>query len=137
MKKCKCADVKVQKKNDINISLCDVNVKKNRIDIVITREPDTPLIAELRRQIAELQQIGLDFQEIDRKIADAMSGFDIATKAYLAEVLTSYAQQGDLNNLKLELKEWANSRFMRKMFLSQEAFDALEAKEENVMYCII
>ena len=124
-------------KKDINIAQVDINIRKNVIDITITREPDTPLIAELRRQIAELQQIGLDFQDIDRKIADALSGFDIATKGYLAEVLTSYAQQGDLNNLKLELKEWADSRFMRKMFLSQEAFDALETKEENVMYCII
>ena len=130
MGKCYC-------KKDINIAQVDINIRKNVIDITITREPDTPLIAELRRQIAELQQIGLDFQDIDRKIADALSGFDIATKGYLAEVLTSYAQQGDLNNLKLELKEWADSRFMRKMFLSQEAFDALETKEENVMYCII
>lgn len=130
MRKCNC-------KKEINIAQADINIRKNVIDITITREPDTPLIAELRRQIAELQQIGLDFQDIDRKIADALSGFDIATKGYLAEVLTQYAQESDLQTLKLELKEWADSRFMRKMFLSQEAFDALDEKEENVMYCII
>ena len=81
MGKCNC-------KKEINIAQADINIRKNVIDITITREPDTPLIAELRRQIAELQQIGLDFQDIDRKIADALSGFDIATKGYLAEVLT-------------------------------------------------
>lgn len=84
MKKCNC--------KDLNISSAEIQLKKNQINIVITREPDTPLISEIRRQIEELRQIGLDFQDIDRKIADALSGFDIATKAYLAEVLTSYVQ---------------------------------------------
>jgi len=36
-----------------------------------------------------------------------------------------------------DIKEWANGRFMRKMFLTQEAYDALVEKEENLLYCII
>lgn len=128
--KCKC-------KKDINIAQADINVRKNTIDITITREPDTPLISELRKQIAELQELGLKFQDIDRKIAEALSSFDIATKAYLAEVLTEYAKSTDLDSLRLEIKEWADSRFLRKIYLSQDAYDALEEHEENVMYIIL
>lgn len=84
MKKCNC--------KELNISSAEIQLKKNQINIVITREPDTPLISEIRAQIAELRELGLEFQDIDRKIADAMSEFDIATKAYLAEVLTSYVK---------------------------------------------
>lgn len=129
--KCKC-------KNDINIASADIVVKdKHRIDIQITREPDTPLISELRRQIAELQELGLKLNDIDRRLADAIASLDIATKAYLAEVLTEYVKNSDMEAMALDIKEWANSRFMRKMFLTQEAYDALEEKEENVLYCII
>ena len=129
--KCKC-------KNDINIASADIVIKdKHRIDIQITREPDTPLIAELRRQIEELQELGLKLNDIDQRLADAIAGLDLATKAYLAEVLTEYVKNSDMESVVTDLKEWANSRFMRKMFLTQEAYDALEEKEENVMYCII
>ena len=140
---CKCkkdinissADIRIKQ----NVTQADINLKKNVINITITREPDTPLISELRRQIEELQQLGLEFQDIDRKIQDAMSGLDIATKAYLAEVLTEYVKDSDLNNLKLELKEWADTRFLRKMYLSQEAYDALQPEDlnENIIYVII
>jgi predicted transcriptional regulator len=130
MRKCNC-------ENDVNIASCDINVRKNNIDIVITREPDTPLISELRRQIAELQELGLKLNDIDQRLADAIAGLDIATKAYLAEVLTEYVKNSDMESVVTDLKEWANSRFMRKVFLTQEAYDALVEKEENVLYCII
>ena len=140
MKKCNC-------NRDINISSADivlkpggaegVNVRKNDIQIVITREPDTPTIAELRRQIEELQEIGLEFSDLDRKLKEALEELDVVSKAALMELLESYVQKGDLDVLKSELKEWANARFMRKMFLTQAAYDALEEKEENVLYCII
>lgn len=130
MRKCNC-------KNDVNIASCDINVRKNNIDIVITREPDTPLISELRRQIAELQELGLKLNDIDRRLADAIASLDIATKAYLAEVLTEYVKNSDMEAMALDIKEWANSRFMRKVFLTQSAYDTLVEKEENVLYCII
>jgi hypothetical protein len=138
--KCKCKEANIstgRNKNEINISCCDVNVRKNRIDIQITREPDTPLIKELREQIAELQELGLKFDKLDQRIAEVLEEMDLATKAYLAEVLENYATTANLENMRDAIKEWANGRFMRKMFLSQEAYDALEEKEENVMYCII
>lgn len=129
--KCKC-------KNDINIASADIVIKdKHRIDIQITREPDTPLIAELRRQIEELQELGLKLNDIDQRLADAIAGLDLTTKAYLAEVLTEYVKNSDMEAMSASIKEWANGRFMRKMFLSQEAYDALVEKEENVMYCIL
>jgi len=129
--KCKC-------KNDINIASADIVIKdKHRIDIQITREPDTPLIAELRRQIEELQELGLKLNDIDQRLADAIAGLDLATKAYLAEVLTEYVKNSDMESVVTDLKEWANSRFMRKVFLTQSAYDALVEKEENVLYCII
>lgn len=128
--KCNC-------KKDLNISSAEINVRKNDIQIVITREPDTPTIAELRRQIEELREIGLEFSDLDRKLKEALEELDVVSKAALMELLESYVQQGDLDVLKTELKEWANARFMRKMFLSQAAYDALEEKEENVLYCII
>ena len=140
MKKCNC-------NRDINISSADiilkpggaegVNVRKNDIQIVITREPDTPTISELRRQIEELQELGLEFSELDRKLREALEELDVVTKSALVELLEDYVQKGDMDVLKTELKEWANARFMRKMFLSQAAYDALETKEENVLYCII
>lgn len=123
---------------DINISRADVRLLgKNDIQIVICREPDTPTIAELRRQIAELQEIGLEFTDLDRKLKEALSDLDVVTKAALVELLEDYAQKGDMDVLRGELQEWANARFMRKMFLTQSAYDALETKEENVLYCII
>lgn len=129
--KCKC-------KNDINIASADIVIKeKHRIDIQITREPDTPLISELRRQIEELQELGLKLNDIDQRLADAIAGLDLATKAYLAEVLTEYVKNSDMESVVTDLKEWANSRFMRKVFLTQSAYDALIEKEENVLYCII
>ena len=99
MKKCNC--------KDLNLSSAEIQLKKNQINIVITREPDTPLISELRAQIAELREIGLEFSDLDRKIRDVFSELDLVSKTMLLELL------------------------------SQEAFDALEEKEENVMYCII
>lgn len=138
--KCKCNEANIstrRNKNDINISCCDVNVRKNRIDIQITREPDTPLIAELRRQIAELQELGLKFDKLDQRIAEVLEEMDITTKAYLAEVLENYATNESLDYMKQAIKDWADGRFMRKMFLTQAAYDALDEKEENVMYCII
>jgi hypothetical protein len=128
--KCNC-------KKDLNISSAEINVRKNDIQIVITREPETPTIAELRRQIEELQAIGLEFSDLDRKLKEALEELDVVSKAALMELLESYVQKGDLDVLKTELKEWANARFMRKMFLTQSAYDALEEKEENVLYCII
>lgn len=128
--KCNC-------KKDLNISSAEINVRKNDIQIVITREPDTPTIAELRRQIEELQAIGLEFSDLDKKLKEALEELDVVSKAALMELLESYVQKGDLDVLKTELKEWADARFMRKMFLTQSAYDALEEKEENVLYCII
>lgn len=128
--KCNC-------KKDLNISSAEINVRKNDIQIVITREPETPTIAELRRQIEELREIGLEFSDLDRKLRDALSELDVVSKGALLELLEDYAQKGDMDVLKLELKEWAEARFMRKMFLTQSAYDALETKEENVLYCII
>ena len=57
-------------KENINISSADIQLRKNQISIVISREPDTPLISELRRQIEELRQMGLDLENIDKKIAE-------------------------------------------------------------------
>ena len=128
--KCNC-------KKDLNISSAEINVRKNDIQIVITREPDTPTISELRRQIEELQELGLEFSDLDRKLREALEELDVVTKAALVELLEDYAKKGDMDVLKSELKEWANARFMRKMFLTQSAYDALEEKEENVLYCII
>ena len=63
---CKC-------KENINISGADIKIRDlHRIDIRLTREPDTPLISELRSQIAELREIGLEFENIDRKLKDAL-----------------------------------------------------------------
>lgn len=128
--KCNC-------KKDLNISSAEINVRKNDIQIVITREPETPTIAELRRQIEELREIGLEFSDLDKKLKEALEELDVVSKGALLELLEDYAQKGDMDVLKTELKEWANARFMRKMFLTQSAYDALETKDENVLYCII
>lgn len=98
--KCKCSEASIntaRNKNDINISCCDVNVQKNRIDIHITREPDTPLISELRRQIEELQALGLKFDKLDQRIAEVLEEMDFTTKAFLAEVLENYATNESLD----------------------------------------
>ena len=128
---CKC-------KENINISGADIKIRDlHRIDIRLTREPDTPLIKELRNQIAELNALGLKFQEIDQRLAEALETLDIPTKAYLAELLEDYASKDELETLRQELMAWADSRFLRKVYLSQAAFDALPEKDENVIYVII
>ena len=135
---CNCAEANVSlNKKDLNISSADINVKKNEINIVLTREPDTPLIAEIRRQIEELRAIGLEFENLDKKLKDVFAELDIVSKTMLLELLEDYVKKSDQEALEAELKNWADNRFMRKMFLSQAAYDALEKKEENVLYCIL
>ena len=135
---CNCAEANVSlNKKDLNISSADINVKKNEINIVLTREPDTPLIAEIRRQIEELRAIGLEFENLDKKLKDVFAELDIVSKTMLLELLEDYVKKSDQEALEEELKNWADSRFMRKMFLTQSAYDALEKKEENVLYCIL
>ncbi len=129
MRKCNC-------NRDLNISSADINLRKNEIQIVISREPDTPLIAEIRRQIEELREIGLEFENLDVKVRDILSSMDYVTKAALMQILEEYSPL-DPEQLKQDIKAWADSRYMRKMFLSQAAYDALETKEENVLYCIV
>lgn len=133
--KCNC-------KKEINISQADINIRKNTIDITITREPDTPLISELRKQIAELQELGLKFQDIDRKLADILEEMDLVSKTALLEMLQDYAKTADLSGLKTELKEWANDRFIRKIYITKEAYENLSEEEKtvnngNVMFIII
>lgn len=139
--KCNC-------NKDINISQAAVRIQQNKIDIVITREPDTPLISELRRQIAELQEVGLRLTDIDQRLADALNGLDIPTKAYLAEVLEAYSTKDELSSLHDSLlqalsaeRDWANGRFVQKVYITQDAFDALTEEQKNaynsnVMYII-
>ena len=79
----------------------------------------------------------MKFDKLDQRIAEVLEEMDLPTKAYLAEVLENYATTANLEYMRDAIKEWANGRFMRKMFLTQAAYDALEEKEENVMYCII
>lgn len=151
MRQCKCNNVNISQADIIvkkNISHADVNVKKNDIFITITREPDTPTISELRRQIQELQELGLHLSDIDQRLADALSGLDITTKAYLAEVLEAYSTKDELTNLHDSLlqaiaaeREWANGRFVQKVYITQEAYNALTEEQKNaynsnVMYII-
>ena len=121
---------------DLNISSADINLRKTEIHIVISREPDTPLIADIRRQIEELRKIGLEFENMDVKVRDILSSMDYVTKASLMKILEEYTAFNP-EKLEQDIKKWADSRFMRKMFLSQAAYDALEEKEENVLYCIL
>ena len=121
---------------DLNISSADINLRKTEIQIVISREPDTPLIADIRRQIEELRKIGLEFENLDVKVRDILSSMDYVTKASLMKILEEYTAFNP-EKLEQDIKNWADSRFMRKMFLSQAAYDALEEKEENVLYCIL
>jgi predicted amidophosphoribosyltransferase len=113
--------------------------KDNRPEAKYCRFCGEPLEAE---ESAQKGLIGKDaiipvLGDLDRKLKEALEELDVVSKAALMELLESYVQKGDLDVLKSELKEWANARFMRKMFLTQSAYDALEEKEENVLYCII
>ena len=80
---------------DLNISSADINLRKTEIQIVISREPDTPLIAEIRRQIEELRAIGLEFENLDKKLKDVFAELDIVSKTMLLELLEDYVKKSD------------------------------------------
>lgn len=85
------------------IAAADLQLRKTDILITINRTPDSPLISELRAEIAALEEIGKQFDDIDAHIADV-----IAAGGYL-----------------------------RKKYITQEGYDALPVKDENVMYIIV
>ena len=87
--------IKNEKKKFCNCGEANVSLKKNEINIVLTREPDTPLIAEIRRQIEELRAIGLEFENLDKKLKDVFAELDIVSKTMLLELLEDYVKKSD------------------------------------------
>jgi hypothetical protein len=71
--------------------------------ITINRAPDTPLIAELRAEIAALEAIGKKYDDVDAHIQEVIAGMGV----------------------------------MQKKYITQEGYDNLPEKKENVMYIIV
>ena len=86
-----------------NIATADLQVRKNDILITINRTPDSPLISELRAEIAALEAIGKKYDDIDAHIQDVVNGMGV----------------------------------LRKKYITQQGYDELPVKDENVMYIIV
>ena len=86
-----------------NIAQADIQLRKNDILITINRTPDSPLISELRAEIAALEAIGKKYDDIDAHIKEVVAGMGV----------------------------------LRKKYITQEGYDELPVKDENVMYIIV
>lgn len=85
------------------ISAANLQLRKTDVLITISRTPDSPLISELRAEIAALEAIGKKYDDVDAHITEVVSGMGVIQKKYI----------------------------------TQEGYDALPVKDENVMYIIV
>lgn len=129
-----------------NVADVQAKVLKNTIEVVIDREPSNPKLVQLEADIEALKEMGLNLgNQIDEALAEKLTEMDLPTKAYLTEILADYSTKEDLETLRSSLqqtlaqeREWAESKFLQKAYISQEAYDQLTPSQlkENTMYII-
>ena len=138
MKKCSCKN----NLGDIQVTLQD----NKTIEIVVDRSPSNPKLVQLEADIEALKEMGLNLgNQIDEALAAKLTEMDLPTKAYLTEILADYSTKEDLETLRSSLqqtlaqeREWAESKFLQKAYISQQAYDQLTPSQlkENTMYII-
>jgi len=68
-----------------NIACANINVRKQDVLITINRAPDSPLISELRSEIAALEAIGKKYDDVDAHIQQVIEGMGVMTKKYITQ----------------------------------------------------
>lgn len=117
---------------------------QNAIDITICREPDSPLIKDIRAEITRLSEVAESFSDLDSRLSEAIAHLDVISRATLLEILDDYAKKSDisgevdLTEFRAEIHDWSDARFLRKEIISQNDYDALTPaqKNENILYVI-
>ena len=117
----------------------------HNIDIVISREPSNPRLKDLEERIKKIEDIGINFDDIDDLINSRLDNMDIVTKAYLASLLEPYATTDDVDALKslmidmlAQEREYNKATYLTKKFISEEDYNNLQEseREANTIYVI-
>ena len=117
----------------------------HNIDIVISREPSNPRLKDLEERIKMIEDIGINFDDIDDLITSRLDNMDIVTKAYLASLLEPYATNDDVEALKslmidmlAQEREYNKATYLTKKFISEEDYNNLQEseREANTIYVI-
>ena len=118
----------------------------HNIDIVISREPNNPRLKDLEERIKKIEDIGINFDDIDDLINSRLDNMDIVTKAYLASLLEPYATTDDVDALKslmidmlAQEREYNKATYLTKKFISEEDYNNLQEseREANTIYVIV
>ena len=84
----------------------------------------------------------MDYAIVDQKIAEHLSKMDIVEKSYFLTALESYSTTQEmnaaLNQIVANEREWNDSRYLQKCYVTQEQYDAMSDadKKENTIYVI-
>ena len=126
-----------------NISSAEIKIRPgSQIDIKIERAPKNTKVSELEKRIKKLEDGGLDYTIVDQKIAEHLSNMDIVEKSYFLTALESYSTTQEmnaaLNQIVANEREWNDSRYLQKCYVTQEQYDAMSDadKKENTIYVI-
>ena len=126
-----------------NISSAEIKIRPgSQIDIKIERAPKNTKVSELEKRIKKLEDGGLDYTIVDQKIAEHLSNMDIVEKSYFLTALEAYSTTQEmnaaLNQIVANEREWNDSRYLQKCYVTQEQYDAMtdEDKKENTIYII-
>lgn len=118
----------------------------HNIDIVVVREPNNPRIKDLEERVKKIEDIGVNFDDIDEIITSRLDTMDIVTKAYLASLLEPYATNDDVDALKslmidmlAQEREYNKATYLTKKFISEEDYNNLQEseRESNTIYVIV
>ena len=126
-----------------NISSAEIKIRPgSQIDIKIERAPKNTKVSELEKRIKKLEDGGLDYTIVDQKIAEHLSNMDIVEKSYFLTALEAYSTTQEmnaaLNQIVANEREWNDSRYLQKCYVTQEQYDAMSDsdKKENTIYVI-
>ena len=140
MRKCNC-------NSDVNLTAAEIKINSpHDISIVIDRESSDPTIKQLRERIEQLEELGLNIgEQVDEKIAEAISAMDIVTRTALSELLANYSTVSQLDALTDSVmtllaaeREYNESKFLQKAYVTQAQYDAMgeDDKKPNTIYVI-
>ena len=126
-----------------NISSAEIKIRPgSQIDIKIERAPKNTKVSDLEKRIKKLEDGGLDYTIVDQKIAEHLSKMDIVEKSYFLTALEAYSTTQEMNAALEQIvaneREWNDSRYLQKCYVTQEQYDTMSdaEKKENTISVI-
>ena len=117
----------------------------HNIDIVVVREPNNPRLKDLEERVKKIEDIGINFDDINEIITSRLDTMDIVSKAYLASILEPYATTDDVDALKslmidmiAQEREYNKATYLTKKYISEKDYNNLQEseRESNTIYVI-